>query len=80
MASSSTRSKRNKKIIGETETLRDSPDPIDSDMDSLSFSEKNKSEPILGGKTAGIHHHIPSAFGAPFIKADGLVHRGINSD
>jgi len=32
-------------------------------------SVKNSSNPI--------HHHIAPAFGAPFMKADGLVHRGI---
>jgi hypothetical protein len=30
--------------------------------------------------TAPIHHHIAPAIGAPFMKADGLVHRGNDCD
>jgi len=72
-------------------TLRESPEPMSS-ASGLSLSAaphtythlvhhqeqlKSHSTPaVIKHSSNPIHHHIAPAFGAPFMKADGLVHRG----
>jgi hypothetical protein len=65
--------------------LRESPEPINPAegetggySDSIHEQLKSYSTPATVKHSSNpIHHHIAPAFGAPFMKADGLVHRGI---
>src|SRR5271168_4557644 len=65
--------------------LRESPEPINPvEGETGGYSHplheqlKSHSTPATVKHSSNpIHHHIAPAFGAPFMKADGLVHRGI---
>ena len=65
--------------------LRESPEPInpaegETGGYSHAIHEQLKSHSTtttVKHNSNPIHHHIAPAFGAPFMKADGLVHRGI---
>lgn len=74
--------------MGKMTELRTSPEPMDpenhgySNMATVQESPggHSRSEPLLTESirhnSAPILHHIAPALGAPFMRAQGLVHRG----
>lgn len=64
-------------------TFSTSPDPIEHPSLAKSSEyfhhDKPHAEPqpaAIRGTTSPIHHHIAPALAAPFMNAEGLVHRG----
>jgi hypothetical protein len=65
--------------------LRESPEPINPAEEETGGYSHGIHEQLNSYSTPAtvkhnsnpIHHHIAPAFGAPFMKAEGLVHRGI---
>lgn len=85
-----TRSKHRNEAIVPPEKLRTSPEPMDGENPSVATvkgqlerptsAQASKSDPLpakIRHSSTPIHHHIAPALGAPFIRADGLIHRGI---
>jgi hypothetical protein len=68
--------------------LRTSPEPMDPERRGYSAMPTEKEQghglsdsvsPLASAirhNSAPIHHHIAPVLGAPFMKSDGLVHRG----
>ena len=57
-----------------------SPETMESDVTRSNVGpqalKSNSAPAIIRHNTNPIHHHIAPAIGAPFMKADGLIHRG----
>jgi hypothetical protein len=69
---------RNESKYPDITTMTTVPESIDSEPSSAT----NQLYPLDGKSairhnTAPIHHHIAPAIAAPFMQADGLIHRGI---
>jgi hypothetical protein len=92
MASYNTRSRHRNEGVVPHERLRTSPEPMDAENPSaaavnghlerpLSAHEHHsKSGPlpsVVRHSSTPIHHQIAPALGTPFMRADGLVHRGM---
>ena len=71
--------------------LRASPEPMDPERHG--YAAAAGTETMQGHRSGGpvspsairrasapIHHHIAPALGAPFMRAEGLVHRGLLLD
>jgi hypothetical protein len=79
---------RNEPVSATFTKVSSSPEPIDPlvttntpDTVSTSSQLKSHSSPALvRHNTNPIQHHIAPAIAAPFMKADGLVHRGTPRD
>jgi hypothetical protein len=84
-----TRSKHRNDAVLPPEKLRTSPEPMDGENPSAvpvngqlerpTSVHESKSDPLpskIRHSSAPIHHHIAPALGAPFVRADGLIHRG----
>ena len=92
MASYNTRSRRRNEGVIPQEKLRTSPEPMDAENPSAAtvnghlerpvsaHEHHSKSDPLpskVRHSSNPIHYHIAPALGAPFMKADGLIHRGM---
>jgi hypothetical protein len=53
------------------------PKSVKDDMAVQKPFKSNLEPATIRANTMPIHHHIAPAIGTPFMRADGLVHRGL---
>jgi hypothetical protein len=60
-------------ISGSSEPIKSA---VEDDMQVFTKVKSNPAPVAIRPTSAPIHHHIAPAIGAPFMRADGLIHRG----